>query len=459
MSSSTVTGTPVSGNPVSYFNGVRWEFEWEQGRNLNQAYNFSTNSIRLSTTKVDTETTLDYTYDLDGIRTGKTSVVQQYGYGPSSGGGVVASIGENTVEPNATSYVRYLIGTATVQHSYVTQNGKIVRETIGSGANAQVLDFIYDESGKPFALKYTNGTEETKTYYYVLNLQGDVVELVEYEHNGLMYTMTTVASYTYNAWGEILTATGEMASINPLRYRGYYYDAETGFYYLQSRYYDPTMHRFINADSLASAGQGILGHNMFAYCNNSPSMLKDFSGYIPSACMSIYDPNTGFDAYYKALDDAEDIARRATINNEGISIDMDAEYDNVNRILEHISLQYLCDIIATEACNIYAREYGKEFLLSDYCVSYEIEEHIEAYFWAVGDKTFPNKLAAGFVILSIFEDRYDEKSVYNATKSIDIRLGDVVRGDCTSQASVFGYKDGIRDIYVGTSLDPWRAER
>ena len=78
--------------------------------------------------------------------------------------------------------------------------------------------------------------------------------------------------------GEILTSSGTMAEINPLRYRGYYYDTETGFYYLQSRYYDPAMHRFINADSLASTGQGIVGTNMFAYCLNSPVVYVDQQG-------------------------------------------------------------------------------------------------------------------------------------------------------------------------------------
>ena len=86
--------------------------------------------------------------------------------------------------------------------------------------------------------------------------------------------------YTYNAWGELTYSSGSMAEINPLRYRGYYYDTETGFYYLQSRYYDPVTHRFINADSIASTGQGFAGTNMFAYCNNSPVMYSDHTGHI-----------------------------------------------------------------------------------------------------------------------------------------------------------------------------------
>lgn len=69
-----------------------------------------------------------------------------------------------------------------------------------------------------------------------------------------------------------------MASINPLRYRGYYYDQETGLYFLMSRYYDPAICRFINADSFASTGQGILGYNMFAYCLNNPVNWEDLTG-------------------------------------------------------------------------------------------------------------------------------------------------------------------------------------
>ncbi len=69
-----------------------------------------------------------------------------------------------------------------------------------------------------------------------------------------------------------------IAHVNPIRYRGYYYDNETGFYYLQSRYYDPVISRFINADSYGSTGQGFLGTNMFAYCLNNPVNFIDQYG-------------------------------------------------------------------------------------------------------------------------------------------------------------------------------------
>jgi len=89
---------------------------------------------------------------------------------------------------------------------------------------------------------------------------------------------TIAACYTYDAWGRLLSSSGAMASINPIRYRGYYYDTETGLYYLQSRYYDPEVCRFINADAYASTGQGILGCNMFAYCGNNPVNRTDDEG-------------------------------------------------------------------------------------------------------------------------------------------------------------------------------------
>ncbi len=70
-------------------------------------------------------------------------------------------------------------------------------------------------------------------------------------------------------------------NFNPFRYRGYYYDVETSLYYLQSRYYDPAMGRFLNADGYVSTGTGLLGYNMYAYCNNNPVMGYDPNGNIP----------------------------------------------------------------------------------------------------------------------------------------------------------------------------------
>ena len=180
---------------------------------------------------------------------------------------------DETVSPQG----MHVTGTQTVTHEYLTLNGKVARETIRTNNTlTAVLDFVYDESGKPFALKYsTNGTS-FQTYYYVLNLQGDVVKLIHYIPG---FEYESVATYEYDAWGNIVSSSGRLAEINPLRYRGYYYDNETGFYYLQSRYYDPANRRFINADSYQSTGQGFVGTNMFAYCNNNTPIYSDPTGH------------------------------------------------------------------------------------------------------------------------------------------------------------------------------------
>ena len=113
-------------------------------------------------------------------------------------------------------------------------------------------------------------------YYYVCNAQGDVIKI-------LTSGGATAAWYEYDAWGNVVSVGGDadIANLNPIRYRGYYYDTETGFYYLNSRYYDPEICRFVNADGYVSTGSALLGYNMFAYCLNNPVSNVDSSGSIP----------------------------------------------------------------------------------------------------------------------------------------------------------------------------------
>ena len=147
-------------------------------------------------------------------------------------------------------------------YSYIYAGDKLMRMTVGN----DTLDFSYDTNGVPLTMTY-NGT----VYYYITNLQGDVISL-ELADGG------SGAQYAYDAWGNIIAMSGTLAELNPLRYRGYVYDQETGLYYLQSRYYDPAVGRFINADSMPSTGQDISGNNMFAYCGNNPVIRKDDGG-------------------------------------------------------------------------------------------------------------------------------------------------------------------------------------
>ena len=121
------------------------------------------------------------------------------------------------------------------------------------------MHFLYDETGSVIGFRYNGGI-----YIFTKNLQGDIISVVN------AFSGETAASYVYDSWGRVISSSGTLADINPIRYRGYYYDTETGLYYLQSRYYDPETGRFINADEFVSTGQGILGNNMFAYCGNNP---------------------------------------------------------------------------------------------------------------------------------------------------------------------------------------------
>lgn len=135
------------------------------------------------------------------------------------------------------------------------------------GANR--MYFTYDAVG-PLSVNF-NGTE----YFYLKNAQGDVTGLVD-------STGTKVVAYTYGPWGEAWGVSGTLAStlgaMNPLRYRGYVYDTETGLYYLNSRYYNPVWGRFINADNQITTGSDLTGTNLFAYCGNNPMNRTDPTG-------------------------------------------------------------------------------------------------------------------------------------------------------------------------------------
>ena len=166
-----------------------------------------------------------------------------------------------------------------VEHKYYYSDGFLRRETYGD----ITLYFFYDANGVPFSILYNRST----LYYYITNLEGDVIKLVDTYGN-------TAAMYKYDPFGREIYAVGSHAQINPLRYRSYYYDTETEMYYVSSRYYDPEVGRFISADSFASTGQGILGFNMFAYCNNNPINMEDYGGTIPGRSNMVFINDGGY---------------------------------------------------------------------------------------------------------------------------------------------------------------------
>lgn len=156
-----------------------------------------------------------------------------------------------------------------VKHTYTLDGTKIIREVWGGNT----LFPLYDVDDSVCGINY-NGNY----YYFAKNLQGDIIAIVYKDAK-------TVARYSYDAWGVptvVSDSSGRsIATVNPFRYRGYYYDAEIGMYYIQSRYYNPVVGRFINADEIKSVlCQEIMLLNIFAYCENDAVKNIDDEGRI-----------------------------------------------------------------------------------------------------------------------------------------------------------------------------------
>ena len=202
------------GNPLTYRNGIT--MTWQRGRQLSTVTNGAT--------------TASYTYDESGTR-----------------------------------YTKTVNGDVT---TFAVIDGTLYGQLMPDGKK---LVYLYDIDGTPYGFNY-NGSN----YFYDKNLQGDILAVINSSNSVL-------AKYTYDPWGKLLSVTdangndisanaSHIGNINPLRYRGYYYDAETGFYYLNSRYYDPETCRFVNADNNFS------NYNLFMYCANNPVNRIDPDG-------------------------------------------------------------------------------------------------------------------------------------------------------------------------------------
>ncbi len=155
--------------------------------------------------------------------------------------------------------------------------GSVVTEFFLNGStilaqktNGNTMWFFYDSNGTRVGFTYLG-----QTYYYAYNAQGDVVQILDSSSN-------VVVEYEYGSWGEARNITGSMAwtigEENPFRYRGYYYDSESGLYYLNARYYDPMTHRFVNPDNIIASNGDITSYNLFSYCSNDPVNFSDPTG-------------------------------------------------------------------------------------------------------------------------------------------------------------------------------------
>jgi len=202
------------GNPLTYDG---WTFSWKAGRML--------------ASMVKTGTNAQFSYDHNGLR------------------------------------VKKVVNGVTT--SYILNGENVVHLTQGS----YDLHFFYDAQGKPAMVRFNN-----VDYFYVYNLQGDVVAIVD--TNG-----SSVVTYSYDAWGNPISKTGALAAtlgtVNPFRYRGYVYDEETGLYYLRSRYYNPGWKRFISSDRFLGQAGNLFAHNSYTYCYNRVVKYYDDGGDAP----------------------------------------------------------------------------------------------------------------------------------------------------------------------------------
>ncbi len=214
--------------------------EWE-GRTLTKI------TIYSSSNETVKEAQICYTYNDQGIRIKKEI--------DEDGGSILDK-----------RYIYILEGEVLISEIYYEYNSTWIEEY-------QIL-YMYENDGSltGFTL-YENGY--SKTYLYMKNIQGDISKIVDM--NG-----TVQAEYFYDAYGNVTysdSTSSNIAKKNSFTYRSYKYDEEIDMYYLNSRYYNPEIGRFINSDGILGEVGNLQSNNMYAYCANNPVMYLDPSGY------------------------------------------------------------------------------------------------------------------------------------------------------------------------------------
>ena len=211
-------------------------------------------------------TTRNFTYDANGnlLSDGK------YTYSWTKGS-LLAKVTGDSLEAAYTydaSGIRTSKTVNGVKTEYLTAGGSILAEK----KNGKWQQYLYDGSGQLMAIRYKGAD-----YYYIRDGLMCITGLVD--ANG-----GAVVNYRYDSWGKLISITGSMAGTlgkdNPYRYKGYYYDDETGMYYISVRYYNPEIARFINTDTedILDISSHLYDKNLYAYCDNNPIMRKDTGG-------------------------------------------------------------------------------------------------------------------------------------------------------------------------------------
>ena len=342
---------------------------------------------------------------------------------------------------------------------------------------------IYDVDGEALGFVINDAV----SYLYMKNILGDVTGIINAETSEILF------EYAYDAYGNYELkmpngTPGQMIgalifhSYNPVSYRGYVFTPAAGVcHYLGSRFYVPMLCRFMNADIYADTAQGVIGTNMFAYCNNNPVMFTDTKGTLPSVASFIkivkrlltkivtvinflnreksfqdfiYDTNsiiikkskmTETKAYDVSILISPSKLKNTTKTEKEF---YEAIYENY-KIDKVDTINQMVDVTTEKFYQITQRE----ILFSDDCLYEEIEEHLKAFWWAIGITNTPNTIAL------LYAAKESKQQVAIACASIDIKETDPIYEKETAgikpQSTLFNYYNGIRDEYSATIYDPY----
>ncbi|WP_165442670.1 RHS repeat domain-containing protein [Kurthia gibsonii] len=234
-----VTFTYNDANQIATKNETAYTYDADGNLLQDENYKYTYNQQQRLTkvTTLDDQTIASYTYDENGLRLTKTvgDTTHEYFYNDE-----VLDMEVVKVNNTVTEYRSY-------EWNGYTPLGMMVKAKNGSG------------------------TFETNTYQFITNHRGDVLSIRDKDDQ-------EVATYTYDAYGNKLNATGTLAKANPIRYAGYYYDEETKNYYLQARYYNPANGAFLALDPHPGDEEDPLSQNGYSYANGNPVMKVDPNG-------------------------------------------------------------------------------------------------------------------------------------------------------------------------------------
>ena len=373
----------------------------------------------------------------------------------------------------------YVNGSLNEQMHYTWDGDRLISRTIENSSGKMTSRIIYDAEGEAvgFIAEAPAVLDHDSVFLYRKNLQGDITGLID-ENGELWYEIT------YDAYGvHTLHIPGEPNNslaqgikafvgllLTPQLYRGYVYSivGDMYTYYLGSRYYVPQFCRFFNADKHSDTQTGVLATNMFAYCNNNPVMYVDPTGEaleiidliktILNAIKNIVYTIKGLNRSIREfLDDGALTISKDFNEHNTSSISIDLEHMKGTNMFSDVLLyfyeKYADELFITLTkiiLDIFYDEIKREFLFTDECVTYEIQEHIYGYWWSIGKEGFDaNVLMKAY---GIAKEGNMKGNVYISCRIINISEADVSN---ILQAPVFHYYNGIRHNYYETSQDPY----